>query len=355
MSGITLDESLEFYDKDNATWVKVIDLALVADGASSQGAQTLSINVTELPEGGANYRVYKTTANGQDFLAPAQALALGDNIITVAGVAFDRSVKVQFSSAAIRFNTLSVNGAQLYPEPTAPVEPQPGITVGESSAFAPTSNTSWTRVISLALVADGASSQGDQTMSMNITQLPEAGASYRVYKTTANGSDFFGSAQDLVLGENTITVAGVAFDRSVKVQFSSADVRFDVLSVNGAQLYPSEDSWDFDKDGNADALTDGLLLLRYTFNLKGDSLTSGAISAGSTLTATQVEANVAASTATFADIDGSGNVDALTDGLLLLRYMFNLKGDSLIDGAISDSAGRTSAVDIESYILSLYP
>jgi hypothetical protein len=192
-------------------------------------------------------------------------------------------------------------------------------------------------------------------MSMNITQLPETGASYRVYKTTANGSDFFGSAQDLVLGDNTITVAGVAFDRSVKVQFSSADVRFDVLSVNGAQLYPSEDSWDFDKDGNADALTDGLLLLRYTFNLKGDSLTSGAISAGSTLTATQVEANVAASTASFADIDGSGNVDALTDGLLLLRYMFNLKGDSLIDGAISDSADRTSAVDIESYILSLYP
>ena len=288
-------------------------------------------------------------------MAAAQALALGDNIITVAGVAFDRTVKVQFSSAAIRFDTLSVNGTQLYPEPTAPVEPQPGITVGESSAFTPTSNTSWTRVINLALVADGASSQGDQTMSMNITQLPEAGASYRVYKTTANGSDFFGSAQDLVLGENTITVAGVAFDRSVKVQFSSADVRFDVLSVNGAQLYPSTDSWDFDKDGNADALTDGLLLLRYAFGLTGDALVASAISESSPLTSEQVEANVAASTASFADIDNSGNVDALTDGLLLLRYLFGLTGDALIASAVAENANRPSAVDIEAYILGLYP
>jgi hypothetical protein len=41
----------------------------------------------------------------------------------------------------------------------------------------------------------------------------------------------------LVLGENSISVGGVAFDRTVKVQFSSAAVRFDALTVNGVQLY----------------------------------------------------------------------------------------------------------------------
>ena len=32
------------------------------------------------------------------------------------------------------------------------------------------------------------------------------------------------------------------------------------------------------------------------------------------------------------DIDGDGNVDALTDGLLLLRYLFGLSGDTLTVG-----------------------
>jgi hypothetical protein len=67
-----------------------------------------------LPDGGANSRVYKTTANGGDFLANPVALVLGENSISVGGVAFDRTVKVQFSSAAVRFDALTVNGVQLY-------------------------------------------------------------------------------------------------------------------------------------------------------------------------------------------------------------------------------------------------
>ena len=114
-------------------------------------------------------------------------------------------------------------------------------------------------------------------------------------------------------------------------------------------------SWDFDEDGNADALTDGLLLLRYTFNLTGAALTDSAIAQASALTPEQVQDNVAAATASFADIDGNGNVDALTDGLMLLRYLFNLTGDALIDSAVAGDATRTTAADIEAYINSLMP
>ena len=42
--------------------------------------------------------------------------------------------------------------------------------------------------------------------------------------------------------------------------------------------------WDIDDDGRADALTDGLLFLRYTFGLRGDALISGLISSGSEYT-----------------------------------------------------------------------
>ena len=68
---------------------------------------------------------------------------------------------------------------------------------------------------------------------MNITSLPEGGATYRVVKTVANGNFNNGPATALTLGENTKTVAGVAFDRTVKFQFSSGEVEFDVLTVNG--------------------------------------------------------------------------------------------------------------------------
>lgn len=50
------------------------------------------------------------------------------------------------------------------------------------------------------------------------------------------------------------------------------------------------------------------------------------------------------------DIDQNGVVDALTDGLLLLRYTFGLRGDALIAGAIGSGAARNTAAAIEAYL-----
>ena len=94
-------------------------------------------------------------------------------------------------------------------------------------------NATWPYVLVATTVADGAVSQGAQTFTMNVTSLPAGGANVRVFKTTANGSSFFGSPVALVLGSNSITVAAVGFDRAVKFQFSSGDVEFDALSLNG--------------------------------------------------------------------------------------------------------------------------
>jgi hypothetical protein len=55
------------------------------------------------------------------------------------------------------------------------------------------------------------------------------------------------------------------------------------------------------------------------------------------------------------DIDANGSFDALTDGLIILRYAFNLRGESLTNGAISEDAMRTNPADIEAYIESLVP
>lgn len=113
-------------------------------------------------------------------------------------------------------------------------------------------------------------------------------------------------------------------------------------------------SWDIDKDGTADALTDGLLLLRYTFGLTGESLLASAVSPSSTLSTAEIESEIA-TVLSISDIDADGNVDALTDGLILLRYLFGLGGESLLNSAVSSEATRTSATAIEAYIAQYMP
>ena len=99
-----------------------------------------------------------------------------------------------------------------------------------------------------------------------------------------------------------------------------------------------------DIDGNAqyDALTDGLLLLRSMFGLDGNALISGAIASDATyVSSTEIESQIDALGALI-DIDGNGQIDALTDGLLILRYLFGLEGDVLIHGVVALDATRTT-------------
>jgi uncharacterized secreted protein with C-terminal beta-propeller domain len=113
-------------------------------------------------------------------------------------------------------------------------------------------------------------------------------------------------------------------------------------------------SWDFDGNGQADALTDGLLLLRYAFGLRDEALTDGVIATDATLSASEV-ANVLNQSSSITDIDADGELDALTDGLLLLRYLFDMRGDELINTAVSQTASRASSLEVAQYIASYMP
>ena len=55
------------------------------------------------------------------------------------------------------------------------------------------------------------------------------------------------------------------------------------------------------------------------------------------------------------DVDGDGHVTALTDGLMILRYLFGLRGDSLTLGAMGQGAARNTSALIEAYIGTLLP
>ena len=50
------------------------------------------------------------------------------------------------------------------------------------------------------------------------------------------------------------------------------------------------------------------------------------------------------------DADGDGEVAPLTDGLLLLRYLFGFRGESLIAGAVGGGCTRCDASAIEAHL-----
>ena len=114
-------------------------------------------------------------------------------------------------------------------------------------------------------------------------------------------------------------------------------------------------SLDIDGNEDYDALTDGLLLLRGMFGLDGSALVTGTIASDATYTdSVDIEARIE-TLGELADIDGNGDIDALTDGLLTLRYLFGLQGDTLIDGVVAGNATRKTAEEIEAHLETLMP
>ena len=140
---------------------------------------------------------------------------------------------------------------------------------------------------------------------------------------------------------------------------TSTDINFTAITTTAGYGFTSESyslelaetdaSWDYDGNGEADALSDGLIMMRYTFGLRGNSMAQGAMSTDSVMSIDQVEERVQGSMK-IADIDNDGEVDALTDGLLLLRHLFAMKDDSLTHGAVGQKAVRKTKHAIKEHL-----
>lgn len=220
----------------------VYESANILEGSSSQVQQVFALNITALPENGASYSTYKTTANGNDYATNDLPLVLGANQITVTPVSFDRTVKLRLT-ADVAVDELVINGTYLVG--TAPAEPPLGSTYPEG-IFSAASGADWPWVYIAATITQGEISQEAKTFVLNVTELPEGGADYRIYKTTANGSDYFAPAKPLNLGVNKFTVPATSFNRAVKLQLSSGSIAFEYLGVNGTDVYGNP----IDSDGD---------------------------------------------------------------------------------------------------------
>ena len=107
---------------------------------------------------------------------------------------------------------------------------------------------------------------------------------------------------------------------------------------------------DIDGNGTAAALTDGILVLRWFFGFRGDSLVAGAIGPDcERCTAPEIEAYLASISGDL-DIDGDGDEAPLTDGVLIMRWLLGFRGQSLISGAVGVGCSRCTAGEIESFL-----
>jgi hypothetical protein len=91
------------------------------------------------------------------------------------------------------------------------------------------------------------------------------------------------------------------------------------------------------------------------FGLTENALISGAVASDGVYTSSEDIVARIDMLGDLVDIDGNGTVDALTDGLVILRYLFGLRDDVLISGVIASDATVTSADGVGAKIESLMP
>jgi hypothetical protein len=111
---------------------------------------------------------------------------------------------------------------------------------------------------------------------------------------------------------------------------------------------------DLDGNGVVEALTDGILILRRLFAFTGTPLITGVVGMGCTRCGADSIEPYFASILASLDVDGDTFVGALTDGLLILRRLFGFTGTTLTNGAVGLGCSRCDAASIEPEIDALF-
>ena len=110
---------------------------------------------------------------------------------------------------------------------------------------------------------------------------------------------------------------------------------------------PAPKALDVDGDGAFDPLVDGILIVRYLAGVTGNALVAG-VGAGGGRSASDIVAHLT-DHLPLLDVDGDGRADAFTDGVLILRYLFGLRGSELVEGIDAPNAIR-NAEEIEAWL-----
>jgi hypothetical protein len=99
--------------------------------------------------------------------------------------------------------------------------------------------------------------------------------------------------------------------------------------------------------------SDGMMILRYLLGYRGAAITTDVMGNLPGRAAGLIPAYLA-DIYPLLDVDGNGEIDAATDGLLIMRAMLGVTGNALVTGAVGPNATRNTAA-IEAYIAARLP
>jgi hypothetical protein len=155
-----------------------------------------------------------------------------------------------------------------------------------------------------------------------------AGTTLTVSATASSGSVFVGW-QGACAGKTSPCVVTVPGSGAVVVKAVFA------LAANAPFTL------DVDADGNRGAQTDGLLVQRFLARLHDALLTTGALGANAQRFVPDEIEDRLADMQPLLDVDQNGETDAATDGVIILRYLLGFRGDALTLNAIGLGARRS--------------
>jgi uncharacterized protein YkwD len=202
----------------------------------------------------------------------------------------------------------------------------------ESGSFYPQSNSS------VGWFIDNVQMQNVKTLSAPTIQAINQGQSSNLPLTISETGDYMLAVRATIFG-------GYPLEWGDAFALTASNT-----NTNGSTL----SALNIDGDSApADALTDGLMILRYMFGLSGSALINNTVQTDCTFCDADSIKDRLDSLQTQLDIDGDGNTDALTDGLLIIRYLFGIRGTSLTLNAVSNNCTRCDPSTVEVYLAGL--
>ena len=115
-------------------------------------------------------------------------------------------------------------------------------------------------------------------------------------------------------------------------------------------------SLDVDQNGVAEANTDGQIILRFLFGLRGPVLVAGILGNGAQQTnPDDIVSFLETNRLTMLDADCSGQALAQTDGNLIIRFLAGLTGNNLTTGVTDSTGCRPTAAEIIPFLNQFLP
>jgi len=186
-------------------------------------------------------------------------------------------------------------------------------------------------------------------------------------RSTPTGIDCPGTCSKIVALNTPVTLTAVATGGSVFVGWLGAGCSgnttcsFSAATSNdvSATFAPPGTVLSLDVDASGaptryDAASDGIMIARYLFGYSATAITANAHVATPNGRSPGDAVAYIDLIRPLLDIDGDGRFDALTDGLLILRFQLGLTGSVLTSGAKSPDATRSDQ-QIETWLQSLVP